>query len=58
MDYIKLDFGDGTQGFQEVQSGMVVRYVDTSGNTLTDHPKEGNGGTVIDANPPRESWML
>lgn len=58
MDYIKLDFGDGTQGYQEIQSSSVVRYVDLLGNTLTGYPKEGNGGTVIDANPPRESWTL
>lgn len=57
MDYILLDFGD-FQGYQEIQNGNVIRYVDLQGSELFVLPPVGNGGSVIDATPPRQDWMI
>lgn len=56
MDYILLDFGT-FQGYQEINSGNVVRYVGLDGAELFTIPPVGNGGVLVDANPPRQSWM-
>ena len=57
MEYILLDFGT-FQGYQEIQSGSVLRYVGLDGAELFIMPPIGNGGSVIDVNPPRQDWML
>jgi hypothetical protein len=57
MDYILLDFGT-FQGYQEIQYSNVIRYVDLQGSELFVIPPTGNGGSVIDATPPRQDWML
>ena len=57
MQYILLDFGD-FRAYQEVQHGNVVRYVGEDGALLFDTPPVGNGGVLVDANPPRQDWML
>lgn len=57
MDYIYLDFGT-FKAYQESQQGQVTRYVSEEGIELFIIPPEGNGGSVIDANPPRLPWML
>ena len=55
--YVLLNFGD-FQAYQEANDGLVTRYVDANGIELFITPPIGNGGSVIDANPPRLSWML
>jgi hypothetical protein len=57
MEYILLDFG-GYRAYQEIQHGNVVRYVYEDGAFAFDQPPVGNGGVVVDATPPRQSWML
>jgi hypothetical protein len=57
MNYILLDFGT-FRAYQENQNGYVTRYLDESGNELFVAPPEGNGGEVIDVNPPRLDWMI
>ena len=57
MNYILLDFGT-FQAYQENNNGQVTRYLDESSNELFIMPPEGNGGSVIDAEPPRLPWML
>jgi hypothetical protein len=57
MNYILLDFGT-FKGYQENQAGYVTRYLDESGNEMFISPPEGNGGEVLDADPPRLSWMI
>lgn len=56
MNYILLDFGD-FRAYQEVNNGNVVRYVFEDGSFAFDMPPIGDGGQVIDANPPRLDWM-
>lgn len=51
MQYILLDIG-----YQEVSNGIVQRYTDLDGNTIT--LPAGYGGTVLDANPPAPPWAL
>jgi hypothetical protein len=57
MDYVYLDFGMFT-AYQESQYGQVTRYLSDDGVELFIIPPIGNGGKVIDANPPRLDWML
>ena len=57
MDYVYLDFIT-FKGYQESQSGQVTRYVDEEGNFLFYMTPEGNGGILLDGNPPRLDWML
>jgi len=57
MDYVYLDFGT-FNAYQESQYGQVTRYLSEDGVELFVLPPEGNGGVVIDANPPRLPWML
>lgn len=57
MTYIKLDV-NGVAAYQEIEFGQVLRYCDENGVTLEDFPPAGNGGTPVDAEPPRLDWML
>lgn len=57
MNYILLDFGT-FRAYQENENGWVTRYVSESGEELFIMPPIGNGGVVVDAEPPRLSWML
>jgi len=55
MQYILIQFlEDGTQGYQEVCRGNVVRYTDLAGNTLD----KGVKCIVIDAVPTQPMWAL
>lgn len=60
MSYVLLQFtlSGGFFAYQEAQSGQVTRYCDDQGNTLFLIPPTGDGGAVVDANPPRLPWML
>ena len=55
--YVLLDFR-AFQAYQEACDGQVTRYVSFNGVELFVTPPEGNGGEVVDANPPRLDWML
>ena len=57
MDYVYLDFIT-FKGYQESQNGQVTRYLDEEGNFLFDMPPIGNGGILLDGDPPRLDWML
>jgi hypothetical protein len=57
MNYVYLDFIT-FKGYQESENGQVTRYVDEEGNFLFILAPEGNGGILIDADPPRLDWML
>jgi hypothetical protein len=57
MDYVYLDFIT-FKGYQESQNGQVTRYLDEDGNFLFDMPPIGNGGILLDGDPPRLDWML
>jgi hypothetical protein len=57
MQYILLDFGT-FRAYQEIVDGHVQRYVYEDGSFAFDIPPTGNGGAVIDADPPRQVWML
>jgi hypothetical protein len=56
MDYILLDFG-AFRAYQEIVNGQVQRYVYEDGSFAFDMPPTGNGGSVVDASPPRLDWM-
>jgi hypothetical protein len=55
--YVYLDF-DTFKGYQEALNQQVTRYLDEAGNELFIMPPEGNGGVVINVDPPKLSWML
>lgn len=54
MQYILIEFlNSGTQGYQEVCRGNVVRYTDLDGNTVDEVKCK-----VVLANPAQPSWAL
>jgi hypothetical protein len=60
MTYYLLQF-NGFQAYQEIEGGgggNVTRYVNLDGTTAFIIPPEGDGGTIIDLNPPHLDWML
>ena len=54
MNYIKVQFDDGTIAFQEVSRGQVMRYCDDAGATLN----LSGGCSVIDPTPEQPAWAL
>ena len=46
------------EAYQEAQDGNVTRYVSPAGVELCTTPPIGDGGEVVDADPPRLDWML
>lgn len=54
MKYIRVDFPDGIQGYQESCRGEVTRYTDLVGNTII----HNESCVVIDAEPPQPAWAL
>lgn len=44
--------------YQEAENGNVTRYVSVDGVELFITPPTGDGGSVVDADPPRLDWML
>jgi hypothetical protein len=55
--YIYLDFGS-FKAYQEALNQQVTRYLDELGNKLFVIPPDGNGGSVIEVEPVKLSWML
>lgn len=58
MQYILIGFTDGTQGYQVIQDGTVINFVDEAGVTRFDEAPAGLGSWVIDAKPPVKDWMV
>lgn len=56
--YVLLRFVSVGLAYQEALDLNVTRYTDVDGNTLFVTPPDGDGGTVVDADPPRLPWML
>lgn len=54
MNYIRIELDDGTQAYQEVHNGTVMRLTDMGGNTLVSQL----GSRVIDVSPEQPSWAL
>ena len=56
MDYIRIQFEDGTEGYQEICRLNLVRYCDLEGNTIS---PDGKGPAYItDPIPASPSWAL
>lgn len=55
--YIKIAFSDGSVGYQVIQNGNVISFVDEAGTFLFDVAPIGLGSTVIDASPEIQPWM-
>lgn len=55
--YVYLDFGS-FKAYQEALNQQVTRYLDELGNELFVIPPDGNGGSVIEAEPVKLLWML
>ena len=61
MDYIQIviEFPDAeVEAYQEVSTSGVVGYKALDGTFLFAVIPAGIASRVVDANPPRESWML
>jgi hypothetical protein len=54
MDYILIKFEDGTEGFQEIFNGNILRTTDLAGNTLA----VVQSAVLISASPTKPSWAL
>jgi hypothetical protein len=57
MTYILVKFSDGLTAYQEVNDGVVQRYLDAQGSALWTDPPTGIGCVVLDAAPQRLDWM-
>lgn len=55
--YIKLKLDDEIVVYQQINENSVVQYLDQNGNYLYDTIPVGIGSTIMDANPPTETWM-
>ena len=42
MTYVQVLFDSGLQAYQEIDNGVVVRYLDLAGNELFKEPTEGS----------------
>lgn len=46
------------EAYQEAEHGDVTRYLAPDGTELFVIPPTGDGGVVVDPDPPRLDWML
>jgi hypothetical protein len=58
MQYIQVQYSDGTAGYQEVFQGQVQRYTDLNGTTIAIALPTGETCVVTNANPTQPSWAL
>ena len=58
MQYIEVQYGDGTTGYQEVFQGQVQRYTDMQGTTIGNQLPAGGTCTVLNAQPVPPVWAL
>ena len=57
--YIQVIFSDGSIGYQVIQNGVVLSYVDTAGLIIFGGGPvpDGIGSSVINTTPPIQAWM-
>lgn len=57
LSYVLMMFGS-VLIYQVSQDGTVVNYVAEDGGPLFDAVPIGQSAIIVDANPPRQSWMV
>lgn len=53
MIYVQVLFDSGLMAYQEIDGGVVVRYLDVQGNELFKEPTEGS--VVVEMTP--QEWF-